>query len=108
MEIDIKAKKENQLLKRTEIRFVLHHPNAATPKRDSVREELSKALKVPKDRIVVDNMEPSFGVHDTAGYAKIYPSKEDALAVEREYLLVRNHLAEKKGKKGAAEPAKEA
>jgi small subunit ribosomal protein S24e len=99
MELEIQDKKENVLLNRMEVHFVLHHPNAPTPKRDNVREELSKELKVPKDRIIVDNMDPSFGVHDTKGYAKIYPSKEEAMKVEREYLLKRNKLVEKQEKK---------
>jgi small subunit ribosomal protein S24e len=99
MELEIQDKRENTLLKRTEVQFVLHHPNSPTPKRDNVREELSKALKVPKDRVVVDHMESSFGVHDTKGYAKIYPSKEEAIKIEREYLLLRNKLVEKKAKK---------
>lgn len=102
MELEIQETKENTLLNRTEVHFVLHHPNSPTPKRDNVREELSKALKVPKDRVIVDNMAPSFGVHDTKGYAKIYPSKEIALKIEREYLLKRNKLVEKQEKK--AEP----
>ncbi|MBA3046024.1 MAG: 30S ribosomal protein S24e [Candidatus Thermoplasmatota archaeon] len=103
MELEIQNKKENNLLNRTEVHFVLHHPNSPTPKRDNVREELSKALKVPKDRIIVDNMESSFGVHDTKGYAKVYPTKEEAMKVEREYLLKRNKLIEKQEKKGGVE-----
>ena len=99
MELEIQNKKENPLLNRTEVHFVVHHPNSATPKRENVREELSKALKVTKDRVVVDNMAPSFGVHDTEGYAKIYPSKEEAMKVEREYLLKRNHMEPPKKEK---------
>lgn len=104
MEIEIQEKRENTLLKRTEVHFVLHHANSPTPKRDNVREELSKALKIPKERVVVDSMNSSFGVHDTKGYAKIYPSKEEAIKVEREYLLLRNKLVEKKVKKTDAAP----
>lgn len=109
MELDIKNKRENALLNRIEVNFVLHHPNSPTPKRENVREELSKTMKVPKDRVVVDHMKSSFGVHDTKGYAKIYPSKEEAMKVEREYLLKRNKLEAKpeKKEKPAEEPASE-
>ena len=107
MELEIQKTRENPLMKRTELHFVLHHPNSQTPKRDAVRDEISKLLKVPKDRVVVDHMESSFGVHDTKGYAKVYPSKEDALKAENEHILIRNRLAEKQTKK-TAEPAKEA
>ena len=92
MELEIQEKRENRLLDRTEVRFIVHHANQPTPRRENVREELSKALKVQKDRVVVDHMNSSFGVHDTVGYAKIYSKKEIALEVEREYLLKRNKL----------------
>ena len=92
MELDIQGKRENRLLDRIEVRFIVHHANQPTPRRENVREELSKALKVQKDRVVVDHMKSSFGVHDTVGYAKIYSKKEIALEVEREYLLKRNKL----------------
>ncbi len=112
MELEIQKTRENPLMNRTEVHFVLHHPNSQTPKRDAVRDELSKTLKVPKERVIVDHMESSFGVHDTKGYAKIYPSKEEAMKVESEHLLVRNRLKEKQVKKAgepaAAPPVKEA
>ncbi len=95
MELEIQNKRENPLLNRIEVQFIVSHPNSPTPKRENVREELSKTMKVQKDRIVVDNMKSSFGVHDTKGYAKIYPSKEDAMKVEREHLLKRNKLEAK-------------
>jgi len=111
MELEIQKTRENPLMNRTEVHFVLHHPNSQTPKRDTVRDELSKTLKVPKERVIVDHMESSFGVHDTRGYAKIYPSKEEAMKIESEHLLVRNRLKEKQVKKTvesvAAAPAKE-
>ena len=112
MELEIQEKHENTLLSRIEVHFVLHHPNSPTPKRENVREELSKTMKVPKERVVVDHMKSSFGVHDTKGYAKIYPSKEEAMKVERDYLLKRNKLEEKPAKKEekpaeASEPAPE-
>lgn len=105
MELEIQNKRENPLLERIEVQFILHHPNSPTPKRANVREELSKAMRVSKDCVVIDNMKSSFGVHDTKGYAKIYQSKEDAIKVEREYLLKRNKLEAKPEKKN--EPAEE-
>ena len=107
MELEIQEKRENPLLNRTEVHFIVHHPNSPTPKRENVREELSKSMKVPKDRVVIDHMNSSFGVHDSKGYAKIYPSKEEAMKVERDYLLKRNKLEAKPEKKPEAEPAQE-
>ena len=110
MELDIQEKRENRLLDRIEVRFIVHHANQPTPRRENVREELSKTLKVQKDRVIVDHMNSSFGIHDTVGYAKIYSKKEIALEVEREYLLKRNKLLvqeKKEDKKEEPEEPKE-
>ena len=102
MEIEIEGKRENLLLNRVEVDFKLAHGAEPTPKRDQVREELAKLMKVTKDRVVVDHMESSFGKGETTGYAKVYKTKEDALKVESDYILVRNGLAQKKVKQEAA------
>ena len=107
MELEIQDKKENPLLDRTEVKFTVSHPNQPTPKRENVREQLSKELKVPKDRIVIDHMSTHFGVTTLTGYAKIYAKKEVALEVERKHHLKRNKLIqdEKKKDKPAEESA---
>jgi len=99
MEITVDGKRENLLLNRVEVDFTVAHVAEPTPKRDQVREELAKQLKVTKDRVVVDHMESSFGKGESAGYAKIYKSKEEAVKLESDYVLVRNGLAQKKEKK---------
>lgn len=105
MELEIEGKRENHLLNRVEVDFKVAHAASPTPKRDQVREELAKELKVTKDRVVIDHMESSFGRGVTSGYAKVYKTKEDVLKLESEYVLVRNGLAQKKAK--AAEGEKE-
>ena len=74
------------------------HAEAATPTRDSVRAELAKALKVPKDRVIIERMHAKFGVAKTQGFAATYQSKEAAVAVVRDHILVRNGLKEKAAK----------
>jgi len=74
MDVEIIEKKQNPLLNRQEIRFKILHPKEPTPNRDS-----------------------------TVGYAKVYPSKEEAMKNERDYHLVRNKLKEGK-KKAVATP----
>jgi small subunit ribosomal protein S24e len=105
MELEIQDKKENPLLDRTEVKFTISHPNQPTPKRENVREQLSKELKVPKDRIIVDHMNSRFGLATSTGYAKIYAKKEVAMEVERKHHLLRNKLIkdEKKAKPEEAE-----
>jgi len=107
MELEIEGKRENQLLSRIEVTFTATHNAEPTPKRDQVRDELAKQLKVTKDRVVVDYMQSSFGMGATEGYAKVYKSKEDALKLESEYVLIRNGLAQKKAKAAEGQKAEE-
>ncbi len=111
MELQVVTRKENPLLKRVEVTFKAVHKAEATPTRDAIRSELAKQLKAAKDTVVVDRSVSSFGRFETVGYAKVYKSKEQALAVERSHILVRNKLKEaevkekKEGEK-AEKPAK--
>ncbi len=113
MELEILDKRENPLFERMEVDFALSHPNQPTPKREAVRDMLSKELKVQKERVVVDHMESEFGRNNTVGYAKVYKKKEHAVQIERDYILKRNRLIEgakeEKPKKEAPKeaPAKE-
>lgn len=111
MELQILAKKDNPLLQRTEVSFKAIHKAEPTPTRDAIRQELAKHLKATKDVVVVDGARSTFGRYETAGYAKIYKSKDQALSVERYHILVRNKLAEPKAKEakpGEAAPAPKA
>ncbi len=111
MELQVVTRKENPLLKRVEVTFKAVHKAEATPTRDAIRSELAKQLKAAKDAVIVDRSVSSFGRFETVGYAKVYQSKEEALAVERSHILVRNKLKEaevkekKEGEK-AEKPAK--
>lgn len=111
MELQVVARKENPLLKRVEVTFKAIHKAEATPTREAIRAELAKQLKAGKETVVVDRSVSSFGRFETVGYAKVYKSKEEALAVERAHILVRNKLKEpevkekKEGEK-AEKPAK--
>jgi small subunit ribosomal protein S24e len=107
LDLKIVEERPNLLLKRTEYRFEVGHAEAATPNRDSVRAELAKALKIPKDRIIVERMHAKFGTPKTVGAAAAYQSTEAAEAVVRTHILVRNGLREKavKAVPGAAAAA---
>ncbi len=104
MDVQVLAKKDNPFLKRTEVTFKAVHKAEPTPTRDALRTELAKQLKASKEHVIVDRARSTFGRFETLGYAKIYRSKEEALAVERGHILVRNKLKEpeiKEGKEGA-------
>ncbi len=111
MEVQVLAKRENPLLKRTEVTFKAIHKSEPTPTRDALRAELAKQLEASKEHVIVDHAASTFGRYETVGYAKIYKSKEDALVIERSHVLVRNKLKEpeaKEAKEGAKreKPAK--
>lgn len=110
MQLEVLAKKENALLKRTEVRFKAVHKAEPTPTRDALRAFLAKELHATKDIVVIDSQASTFGRYETVGYAKVYKSKDEALAVERKHILVRNRLIEPevKEKEGAPKPEKPA
>jgi ribosomal protein S24E len=95
LEIKITEQRPNPLLKRTEYRFEIGHSAQSTPTRESIRSELAKDLKVPKDRVIVERMRSKFGTPKTVGEALVYTSTDDAKAIEREHVLIRNRLIEK-------------
>ena len=104
MEVRILEDHANPLMKRHELRFEVAHATAATPTRDAVRGELSKLVKAPKDRVIIERMHARFGTATTRGDAMIYDSTEAAKAIVRGHILIRNGLKEKPTK-GAAPAA---
>ena len=107
MELKILEERANPLLKRTEYRFEVDHATSATPSRDAVRGELAKAVKAPKDRVVIERMNARFGTARSIGFGAAYQSADAAKAIAREHILVRNGLKEKavKAAPGAAPAA---
>ena len=108
MQAEIVNRKENPMLKSVEIQYKIVHHGESTPPRETIKEEIAKLAKAPKDRVVIDHVNSQFGQPHSLGYAKIYDSKEDALEFERKHILGRNELIKlekkKKVKKVAAGP----
>jgi small subunit ribosomal protein S24e len=107
VEVRILEDKSNPLMKRHELRFEVAHATAATPTRDAVRGELSKLVKAPKDRVIIERMNARYGTAVTRGDAMVYDTSEAAKAIVRGHILVRNGLKEKPTK-GPAPAATEA
>jgi len=99
MEIEIEEKRENPLLYRKEIRFVVIHEGEGTPSRAIVKEELAKKLKEKTGNIIIDYIRSHFGSQKSIGYAKVYKSLDDAKKIEPEYIIKRN-IETKEKKKG--------
>jgi small subunit ribosomal protein S24e len=92
MEIEITEEKKNQLLRRKEVKFKLHH-DGASPSREEARKALIKALKCTSNLLVIDKMDTEFGKQETVGYAKVYEDEERLKEIEREHILKRNFAA---------------
>ncbi len=110
MQLEVLQRKENPLLKRVEVTFKATHKAEPTPTRDALRAFLAKELNATKDIVVIDYQASTFGRYETVGAAKVYKTKEEALAVERKHILVRNKLIEPevKAKEAAPKPEKPA
>ena len=104
MEIKILEDRPNPLLKRHEYLFEVAHATEATPNRDSVRTELSKLVKAPKDRVIIERMAARYGTATTRGDALVYETSDAAKSITRDHILIRNGLKEKTVK-GASPPA---
>src|SRR3989449_8755720 len=107
MQLEVLQRKENPLLKRVEVTFKATHKAEPTPTRDALRAFLAKELKATKDIVVIDYQASTFGRYETVGEAKVYKTKEEALAGERKHILVRNKLIEPEVKEKEAVPKPE-
>lgn len=90
MEVKIISQKENQLLRRKEVRFNVKHETAATPPRLEVRKAVADALKANVDLVFVKKFETKSGMHMAVGVANLYDSADHAKLVEPEYIVKRN------------------
>jgi small subunit ribosomal protein S24e len=98
LKLEIESRRENALQDRTEIWFTIEHSGEPTPKRDEMRAKLAEKTSVPKERVIVDHTETEYGTGFSRGYAKVYNSIEAAKKAEKNYMLVRHGLAQKKAK----------
>lgn len=105
MDIEINDKKQNPLLARWEVRFVVQHANEKTPSREQIREKLAAQLNAKKANVVVDSMNSVFGKGMTKGYARVYDAPDQLAKNEPHYLLKRNKLEELKPKRAKKEVA---
>ena len=92
MDLTVTERRENGLLDRTEVYFTLAHPQAGTPTRAEIRKALAGTIDAKGGVIVLDWARSEFGRSSTRGYAKVYKSKERALALETPPILIRNGL----------------
>ena len=90
MKISIENKVDNQLLHRQDITFQVDHSGASTPNRLAVRAKLAALLNCQEDLLFIIELAGVFGRGSTRGYARLYPSKEAALAKEDKHIIKRH------------------
>ena len=93
MNIEVIQDRQNPLLNRRELDLIIIY-ESGTPKRDEVREEISKKFGVEKDRIIVEKMESLFGANKAKVHVHIYDTAEHARRYERKHILRRHGLLE--------------
>jgi small subunit ribosomal protein S24e len=107
MDIDIIEQEDNPMLHRTDVRFEVIHEEA-TPSRLSVRDSLAAMLNKDAEEVVIHELDTKFGMRTTVGYAKVYETPEDALAVEQDHMLERNKIVADGDETAEEEAAEEA
>jgi len=107
MEINIVEKKENPLLRRTELIADVGY-EAKAPTRQVMRDEISKKLKVSPEVVVIRHIYPFFGDKKIEVVVHIYEKKEDVDKIESKVYTQRmlgkkKEAGEKKEKEEAGE-----
>ena len=97
MKIEIVQDRDNPLLNRKELDIIITY-ESGTPKRDEVREELSKMLGAEKERIIIEKMESIFGLNKAKAHVHVYETAEHAKRYERKHILRRHGLLEEEVK----------
>ncbi|MDD4127605.1 MAG: 30S ribosomal protein S24e [Methanomicrobium sp.] len=94
MDFEFTIDKENKLLNRTELGFVLKY-EGATPSRKEIMGKLCALRNVNPAYCVVDSLESEFGKQEIVASARIYQSEEELKATELDYIIKRCHPEEK-------------
>ena len=100
MEIKIESKRNNPLLNRTEVHFIVMHEGEGTPNREIIRNELADKLNAKKENVIINTIRSGFGTQETTGYAKVYTSLKQSKGLERKHFLIRNKIITEETKKG--------
>jgi small subunit ribosomal protein S24e len=90
MEVKLVSTKENPLLKRKEVEFMIEQDIEKTPERLEVKKAIAAKLKVNEEMVFVKKMQTRTGTHTTVGNATAYETIEQAKLIEPEYIRKRN------------------
>lgn len=107
MNVTIKSKKKNTMMKRVEVEFEIDNASG-TPKRTDVKSKLEALLSASVGTVLVVHMNQPFGQNALTGNAYQYDSNEDLERLEKKHRLKKNGLFKepvKEEKKAEAAPA---
>ncbi|MFH1377070.1 MAG: hypothetical protein ABIH25_05535 [Candidatus Woesearchaeota archaeon] len=101
----ILEKNQSELIARTEIIAEVEHTAKPTPSEETIKENLSKELKIEKDLIIIKHIFSKFGEGKSKIIAYTYKDKETLKRVEKKSKKQRK--AEKEAAKKKAAPKEE-
>ncbi len=87
---EIVEDKYNPLVKRRELKLIIHHELKPTPMRINVRMVLAEKMGADITRVYVRRIDPEYGVGISTAEVHIYDSIERALSFEPKYIIERN------------------
>lgn len=95
MEVKIVSKKDNPLLKRKEVQFIIEHKQGKTPVRLDIKRSIASELQVTDKLVFIKRMNTMTGTNTSVGFANVYASEAQAKLIEPEYIIKRNSPPEK-------------
>lgn len=101
MKIKIVSQKNNPLLKRKEVKFIVEpEEKGLMPSRYQIREQLSSLLKADLQSVYVEKVQTKTGTMVAYGEANAYDSIEQAKQVEAKHIIARNAPPKKQKEQG--------
>jgi small subunit ribosomal protein S24e len=88
--IDVIEIKDNQLLRRKEVRFKIEHLGMPSPNRIDVKEKLAAMYTAKPELTFIKVMTPVFGLPQVIGKAHLYSDAALAEKLEPHFIRIRN------------------
>ncbi|GBF36227.1 MAG TPA: 30S ribosomal protein S24e [Methanothermococcus okinawensis] len=99
MEIEILSERENPLLNRKEIKFLIRY-EGPTPTIKDIKLKIAAMYNVDKNLVIVDKIDQEFGIMESKCYVKIYSDENTMKIVEKKSTLEKNKIEEEKESEG--------
>ncbi len=104
MKVNVRKKRENVLLSRTEYELALDF-DGATPPRKDMRDAIVQGLGCSPDLTVLRRTKSTFGKRQVVARVNVYRDEGSMRTTEPEYVIKRNGLAKEEPKEAPKEEA---